>query len=78
MKQDTFLKKIPAVCLGVAALLTSACSQQAPEPTAKRGKPSHIWSDQVETLYEAKEVAKQVNELQAIKDMTLQERRGGH
>ncbi len=78
MKQDRFLKKIPAVCLGVAALLTSACSQQATEPTAKRGKPSHIWSDQVETLHTAQDVAKQTNELQAAKDLRLRERHSGN
>ena len=78
MKQDTFLKKIPALCLGIAVLLTGACSQQASEPTAKRGKPSHIWSDQVETLHTAQDVAKQTNELQAAKDLRLRERHSGN
>ncbi len=78
MKQDRFLKKILAVCLGIAVVLTGACSQQASEPTAKRGKPSHIWSDQVETLHTAKDVAKYTNDLQAAKDTRLRERHGGN
>ena len=79
MKHDTFLKKIPPLCLGIAALLTTACSQQAPEPTTtKSGKPNHIWSDQVGVLHEAQDVAKHANELQAIKDSRLQERKRGY
>ncbi len=76
MKHDTFLKKLRPAFIGVAVLLTSACSQQAPEPTAQRGKPSHIWSSQVEALHTAQDVAKHTNELQAVKDMRLRERGG--
>ena len=78
MKQDRFLKKISAVCLGISALLTSACSEQTTEPTARGGKPSHIWSDQVETLHTAQDVAEHTNEIQAVKDLRLRERHGGN
>ncbi len=74
MKQDTSLKKVRPACIGIAVLLTSACSQQASEPAAQSGKPSHIWSDQVETLHTAKDVANQVNEFQAAKDLRVRER----
>jgi len=56
-------------------LLTSACSQ-APQTTAPSGKPSHIWSDQVDTLHQAKEVADYASELQAIQEARLRERGG--
>ncbi len=78
MKQDTFLKKIRPACIGIAVLLTSACSEQTPEPAAQSGKPNHIWSDQVGVLHEAQDVAKHANELQALKDARLRDRNSGY
>jgi hypothetical protein len=75
MKQDTYLKILRPAAIGITVLFTSACSQ-APETTAPSGKPKHVWSDQVEALHEAKEVANYANELQAIQEGRLRERNG--
>ena len=73
MKQDTFLRNSGAACVAMAALLTSACSQ-APESATTAKKTDHIWSDQVDTLHQAKEVADYASELQALQSTKLRER----
>ena len=75
MKQDTFLRNSGAACFAMAALLTSACSQ-APESATTAKKTDHIWSDQVDTLHQAKEVADYASELQTLQNTKLQQRHG--
>ena len=75
MKHDGFLNKLQAIGMAFTLLGINACSQ-APETPASGTKPKHIWSDQVETIHEAKEVASYANELQALQDERLRERGG--
>ena len=57
-------------------LIFAACSDDSP-PAKPSDKPTHVWSDQVENLHQAKEVAKfaedsQALEAQRIKDLGIE------
>jgi hypothetical protein len=61
-----------SISLATIALWISACSE-APQPVATDKQPTHIWSDQVEALYQAKEVAKYADEQYKLNQQRLQE-----